>query len=61
VKHWSAAASTNDAAKTENRSETAEKIRKDAIFSRSFNCVARIERSDIRERQSGLMADPGFR
>jgi hypothetical protein len=60
VKHRIATASTRDAAKTENRSETSEKIRKDAIFACAFKCVARNERSEIRERSRGDNAYPGF-
>jgi hypothetical protein len=44
-------ASTRDAAETENRSEASEKIRKDAIFARSFKWVARYDPRHARARR----------
>ena len=56
MKHWIATASTHDAIATENRSDTAEKIRKEAIFARAFKGVARIELSG-RPEVAGPMTD----
>jgi hypothetical protein len=60
VNHRIAAASTHDTTKSENRSETSEKIRKDAIFARAFKYLTRNERSEIRERSRGDNTGPGF-
>jgi hypothetical protein len=42
------------------KSITAAKIRKDAIFTRTFNDVARMERSVIRDCHEASMAAPDF-